>query len=121
MKKILLVAVIVLAIILFFVKDVGVYLGLSIVMALATWLVGRVWGYTTKNAITKILALAVILPMAYFALIGMIGMQANPSIANEISAKTIERITSFFTDEIVYVLLADVAGIIAGLVISIFK
>lgn len=121
MKKAILIAVIVLAIILAVVKDVLVYLGLSILMALAVWLVGKVWGYGTKKAITTILSLAVILPIILIALVGMIKMQSNPSGTNEIVAATIDQIVNFFADKIVYIVLADIAGIIAGAIINIFR
>ena len=123
MKKVILFIGIVLAIILIvgIVTDLLVYLALSILMALMVWIIGRTWGYSTKEAILTILAAAVILPMIIIALVGMVKMQLNPEAINEISSNTIEQIINYFADNIVYIVLADIAGIIAGAIISIFQ
>lgn len=79
------------------------------------------WGYNTKKAILTILAAAVILPMIIIALVGMVKMQLNPEAVNEISLNTIEQIISYISNNIAYIALADIAGVIAGAIISIFQ
>lgn len=123
MKKAILIIGIVLAIILIvgIATDLLVYLALSILMALMVWIIGRTWGYSTKKAILTILAAAVILPMIIIVLVGMVKMQLNPEAINEISSNTIEQIINYFANNIVYIILADIAGVIAGAIISIFQ
>lgn len=123
MKKAILYIGIALAIILIvgIFKDLLVYLVLSILMALIVWLIGMTWGYNTKKAILTILAAAVILPMIIIALVGMLKMQLNPEAINEISLNTIEQIISYLSKNMAYIALADIAGVIAGAIISIFQ
>jgi len=100
--------------------DLTTYFFIAIAMAFATWLIGKIWGYGTKKAITTILGLFVLMPIFIIYVIGVIKMQLNPEAINQIAASTIEALITYVAEKMPYIAISDFAGLIVGRIISAF-
>lgn len=100
--------------------DLIPYFIIAIVMAILTWLIGVLWGYGTKQAITTLIALTVLLPIIIIYLTGTLGMLHDPEATEEIGAWTIEAIVNYVAANLPYIVVSDIAGIIVGWVASLF-
>ena len=121
MKKLLITVAVVLFIILSIVTDLTLYLLIAVGIALITWLIGKVWGYTTRQAILTISFAMVVLPMMLIFIIGAFGILQEPESAKVITSSTTEAIVNYFVRKLPYIILSDLAGITAGAIIGAFK
>jgi hypothetical protein len=102
--------------------DLTIYLFIAILMAAATFAIGKIFGDKAKQAILYLAGLAVILPIIVIALVGMLGMlQTDPATAQEIAASTTEAIINYVAEKLPYIVISDVAGIIFGGIASLFS
>ena len=101
--------------------DLTIYLVIAILMAAATFFIGKFLGSEAKQAILYLAGLAVVLPMFIIAITGMLGMlQSTPETAQEIASSTIEAIVNYTAEKLPYIVISDVAGIIVGGIVSLF-
>ena len=94
--------------------DLGLYFVIAIAMALATWLVSEIFRYETKQKITTIVGLAIVLPLLIIFLFGAAGILQDPESAQVIESSTMEAITDYVGGKLPYIVISDIAGIIAG-------
>ena len=100
--------------------DLGLYFVIAIIIAFATWLIGRIWRYKAKQAIITIGAMAVVLPIIIIFIAGWWGMLHEPGAGGEIANKTIEAIINYVVNNLPYILVSDVAGVLVGAVVGSF-
>ena len=100
--------------------DLTLYFFIAFFMAIATWLVGLVYGRRAREAVISIATLSVILPMVIIFIAGMWGMLKSPEVAEEIASSTIELTISYVAEKLPSIIISDVCGIIAGGIVSMF-
>jgi len=100
--------------------DLGLYFIIAIIIAFATWLIGRIWGYTAKQAIITIGALAIILPILIIFIAGWWGMLHEPGSGAETANKTVEAIITYTANKLPYIVVSDVVGVLVGGIVGSF-
>jgi len=100
--------------------DLGLCFIIAIVMAITTWLIGVLWGYGTKQAITTLITLIVVLPIIVIYITGVLGMLHNPEATDEMVAWTIKAIFNYVAENLPSIAVSDIAGIFVGGMISLF-
>ena len=100
--------------------DLGLYFVIAIIIAFATWLIGRIWGYKAKQTILTIGAMAIVLPIIIIFIAGWWGMLHEPGSSTEIADKTIEAIINYVVNNLPYILISDVAGVFVGAMVGSF-
>jgi len=101
--------------------DLTLYLVIAILMAIATFFIGKFLGDEAKQAILYLAGLAVVLPIIVVTIAGMLGMlQSTAETAEEIASSTIQAIVNYTVGKLPYIVISDVAGIIVGSVVALF-
>jgi len=120
-KKALLITAAILFIVLTFVTDLGLYLLLASIMAFVTWLLTKTGERRFGEVIVQVGTAMVIVPIILMFIVFVIKSQINPEAVNELASETIDAITTYFADNLPFIVLADVAGAIVGGVIGAFQ
>ena len=108
----------VLFLILAFVTDFGLYLLLSFIMCIVTWLLVKTRQRRFTQLLAQLGAAFVIVPIIVILIIFMIKSQLHPEATSELTASTIDAIVQFFVGHLPYILLADFAGVLFGAIIG---
>jgi len=108
----------VLFLILAFVTDFGLYLLLSFIMCIVTWLLVKTRQRRFTQLLAQLGAAFVIVPIIVILIIFMIKSQLHPEATSELAASTIDAIVQFFVGRLPYILLADFAGVLFGAIIG---
>jgi hypothetical protein len=108
----------VLFLILAFVTDFGLYLLLSFIMCIVTWLLAKTRQRRFTQLLAQLGAAFVIVPIIVILIIFMIQAQLHPEATSELAASTIDAIVRFFVGQWPYILLADFAGVLFGMIIG---
>ena len=102
--------------------DFGLYFIIAILMAIGTYIIGRMYGRKVVAVIKRVLALSLILPMLLMALFATIDMQnAEQDEVYEIRDNAIEEIVDYTTGKLPYVLISDIVGIAMGSIALVFR
>jgi predicted PurR-regulated permease PerM len=120
-KRSLLIIAVILFIILTFVTDFGLYLLLAVIMAFVTWLLTKTGERKAGEVIVQIGTAMIVVPMIFLLIVFFIKAQLNPEAVNELAAKAIDQIVTFFAENLPFVLLSDVAGAIVGSIVGAFQ
>jgi predicted PurR-regulated permease PerM len=105
-------------VILTFVTDFGLYLLLAFVMCIVSWLLVKTGQRKSYQLLTQLGVAFVIVPMIMILIIFMIKLQLHPETASQLAASTIDAIVKFFVGQLPYILLADFAGVLFGMIIG---
>jgi len=108
----------VLFLILTFVTDFGLYLLLSFIMCIVTWLLAKTRQRRFGQLLAQLGAAFVIVPIILMLITFMIKSQLHPEAASQMAASTIDAIVRFFAGQFPYILLADFAGVLFGAIMG---
>jgi predicted PurR-regulated permease PerM len=108
----------VLFLILAFVTDFGLYLLLSFIMCIVTWLLARTCQRRFTQLLAQVGAAFVIVPIIVMLIVFMVKSQLHPEATSELAASTIDAVVRFFAAQLPYIVLADFAGVLFGAIIG---
>jgi predicted PurR-regulated permease PerM len=105
-------------VVLTFVTDFGLYFLLSFIMCIVSWLLVRT-GQRKFSQVLALLAVAfVVVPFIVILVILMVKLQLHPETASQAGASAIDSMVSFFVGQLPYILIADFAGVLCGVLIG---
>lgn len=118
MQLVILIIAGLLFVVLTFIMDFGLYLLLSFIMCIVSWLLVRTGQRKFKQLLTQLGVAFVIVPLIMILIIFMIKSQLNPETASEAAASATDAIVNFFAGQLPYILLADFVGVLFGVLIG---
>jgi predicted PurR-regulated permease PerM len=118
MNKLILVIAGILFLILTFVTDFGIYLLLSFIMCIISWLLVKTGQRKFNQLLTQLGVAFVIVPIIIILIIFMVKFQLHPETTDQLAASTIDSIVNFFAKQLPYILLSEVAGTLFGAIIG---
>jgi uncharacterized PurR-regulated membrane protein YhhQ (DUF165 family) len=105
-------------VVLTFVTDFGLYLLLSFIMCIVSWLLVRTGQRKFSQLLAQVGVAFVIVPIIVILIILMVKLQLHPESASQAGGSAIDSIVSFFVGQLPYILLADFAGSVFGVLIG---
>ena len=118
MQLVILIIAGLLFVVLTFITDFGLYLLLSFIMCIVSWLLVKTGQRKFNQLLIQLGVAFVIVPIIVILIIFMIKSQLHPETTSQAAASAIDSIVGFFVGQLPYILLADFTGVLFGVIIG---